>query len=89
MAFTPRAFSYDLNGCWKDERESDTICFSDTEIDYVSKLKIENKKIDGDTVTIAYSIHNSTYNAKIQFLEKDKIQITFPQYKSTFIKETD
>ena len=65
------------------------ICFSDTEIkdDNNTRLKIENKKTDGDTITITYSIHNTRNTAKIQILEKNRIHLTLPQSKGTFKRE--
>ena len=94
MAFTPHAFSQELNGCWKDENTVDPfekVCFSDTEINLGRNilLKIEDKKIDGDNITIKYSIENTKNTAKIQFLEKDKIHLTLPQYKSVLTKEAN
>ena len=95
ITFTPRAFSQELNGCWKNNHTGtsliERICFSDTEIKTNRNilLKIEDKKIDGDNITIKYSIENTTNTAKIQFLEKDKIHLTLPQSKGTFIKETE
>ncbi|WP_299393853.1 hypothetical protein [uncultured Desulfovibrio sp.] len=95
MAFTPHAFSQELNGCWKSEHTGNSliekICFSDTAIKTDSNmlLKIEDKKIDGDNITIKYSIHNTRNTAKIQFLEKDKIHLTLPQSKNVFTREAD
>ena len=52
-------------------------------------LKIEDKKIYGDNITIKNSIHNTRNTAKIQFLEKDKIHLTLPQSKNVFTREAD
>ena len=86
IIFTSQGSSQELNGCWESELDtSKRICFSDTEIDYASlKPKIKNKKIDGDNVIITYSVLNTTNTAKIQFLEKDRIHLTLPQYKGIF-----
>ena len=95
MAFTPHAFSQELNGCWRNE-DTDPfrlrkICFSDTEIktDGNILLKIEDKKINGDNVAITYSARNTKSSLKIQFLKQDRIHLTLQRYKSVFIKEAD
>lgn len=95
MLFTPYVFSQELNGCWKNE-DADPfrlrkICFSDTEIktDGNILLKIEDKKTNGDNITIIYSANNTRSSVKIKFIEQNKIHLTLQRYKSIFIKEVN